>query len=427
MPVGQLQDRYWFLKNLRRHRERVKDMKAETDSSAPKLPVDPRNDKRKVGVALQRVQKINNDNARLLVRLSKVFANGGNLTPADLGKDPKLEHQRKALRNNASKMIKKRAELNRITFDNKFLLNRILDVPSVINYKDEHYLHTNKRHKQLREETTYYRQKHSPFPVGAVRQQPKSRASSACSGRSTFRERLDQDVTRSRSSFSRHGSVSPTREPAGSDAGQEVEDGLLQSHGIEPAIDYLAGVQEDHLAMLLAMRRPPELVKRVFSALMIMVSPFEPTHVDISWIAVQEWVKEVGTVGNFMANLTAFDVSMVPAANPERTAAFMRQSGLSRERLLPLSDSLANLADWLMVLCIEAGATGFLGGEDDVEEEGEYDMEPAHVEDDAQVHDLEEGHAEAEMDPTQQDGEDKEVSLNESQAQDAENVPAAEQ
>merc|ERR1712023_178342 len=189
MPVGQLNDRYWFLKNLRRHRERLTSMKAETDSSAPKLPVDPRNDKRKVGVALQRVQKINNDNARLLVRLSKVFANGGNLTPADLGKDPKLEHQRKALRNNASKMIKKRAELNRITFDNKFLLNRILDVPSVINYKDEHYLHTNKRHKQLREETVYYRQKHSPFPIAggsSGKRRSGSRASSASpSGRST--------------------------------------------------------------------------------------------------------------------------------------------------------------------------------------------------------------------------------------------------
>ena len=48
MPVGQLNDRYWFLKNLRRHRERLGHMKAETDSSAPKLPVDPRNDKRKV-------------------------------------------------------------------------------------------------------------------------------------------------------------------------------------------------------------------------------------------------------------------------------------------------------------------------------------------------------------------------------------------
>jgi len=50
MPVGQLNDRYWFLKNLRRHRERLGDMKAETDSSAPKLPVDPRNDKRKVPI-----------------------------------------------------------------------------------------------------------------------------------------------------------------------------------------------------------------------------------------------------------------------------------------------------------------------------------------------------------------------------------------
>merc|ERR1711966_444995 len=54
---------------------------------------------------------------------------------------------------------------------------------------------------------------------------------------------------------------------------------------------------------------------------------------------------------------------MVPPANPERTAAFMRQSGLSRDRLMPISDSLANLADWLMSLCIEAGATAFAEGD----------------------------------------------------------------
>lgn len=349
MPVGQLNDRYWFLKNLRRHRERLGAMKAETDSSAPKLPVDPRNDKRKVGAALQRVQKINNDNARLLVRLSKVFANGGNLTPADLGKDPKLEHQRKALRNNASKVIKKRAELNRITFDNKFLLNRILDVPSVINYKDVHYLETNKRHKQLREETTYYRQKHSPFPMAEKHSRASrasSRASSASpSGRSSM---PSTPLYASRVVDEEHAHVERST-PQGE---QRPRTGDASS------ADYLSLVKEEHLAMLLSMRKPPELVRRVFSALMILVSPFEPTHVDISWVAVQEWVKEIGTVKSFLENLATFEVGMVPQANAERTAAFMRQSGLHRERLVPLSDALANLADWLRTLCGEAGAYG---------------------------------------------------------------------
>merc|ERR1712023_354342 len=341
MPVGQLNDRYWFLKNLKRHHERLDNIKAETDSSAPKLPVDPRNDKRKVGVALQRVQRINNDNARLLVRLSKVFANGGNLTPADLGKDPKLEHQRKALRNNASKMIKKRAELNRITFDNKFLLNRILDVPSVINYKDEHYLHTNKRHKQLREETVYYRQKHSPFPFGpsqSTKRKSGSRASSAASSRAGSRA---ASPLYAQSPSGKNRSISPPRTATPDLGGADTLPPELASSsgtvvaGLRPPAECLAEVKEDHVAMLLSMRRPPELVKRVFSALMIMVSPFEPTHVDISWVAVQEWLKEVGTIQNFMANLNAFDVTMVPPANPERTAAFIRQSGLVRERLVP--------------------------------------------------------------------------------------------
>jgi len=361
--VGQLNDRYWFLKNLRRHRERLQDMKAETDSSAPKLPVDPRNDKRKVGAALQRVQRINNDNARLLVRLSKVFANGGNLKPADLGKDPKLEHQRKALRNNASKVIKKRAELNRITFDNKFLLNRILDVPSVINYKDEQYLATNKRHRQLREETTYYRQKHSPFPIGSAggsgsatkSRKSRSRASSADpAGRTP--QVASPLFERSMSALDM---VRPNELLEDGGAEQEgAQHGLGESENPAMLMSRLELVREEHLAMLLSMRRPPELVKRVFSALMIMVSPFEPTHVDISWVAVQEWVKEIGTVRSFLENLSAFEVSMVPTANAERTAAFMRQSGIVRERLLPLSDALANLADWLRGLCMKAGTAG---------------------------------------------------------------------
>jgi len=135
----------------------------------------------------------------------------------------------------------------------------------------------------------------------------------------------------------------------------------LEHEEIRPPAESLSRVKEEDLAMLISMRRPPELVKRVFSALMIMVSPFVPTHVDISWVAVQEWVKEVGTIKAFMNNLSAFDASMVPAQNPERTAAFMRQSGLSREKLLPISESLANLSDWLIGLCIESGSVvGFL-------------------------------------------------------------------
>merc|ERR1711865_1100813 len=67
-------------------------------------------------------------------------------------------------------------------FDNKLLPNRILDVPSVINFKDDHFVISNRRHKQLREETTYYRQKHSPFPSNEAEATSMKRASSAVGG-----------------------------------------------------------------------------------------------------------------------------------------------------------------------------------------------------------------------------------------------------
>jgi hypothetical protein len=38
-----------------------------------------------------------------------------------------------------------------------------------------------------------------------------------------------------------------------------------------------------------------------------------------------------------------------------------------RERLVPLSDALANLADWLMGLCVEAGASA-VGGDDELDQ-----------------------------------------------------------
>merc|ERR1712166_679391 len=337
MPIGQLQDRYWFQKNLERHQKRVQKMKAETDSSAPKLPVDPRNDKRKVGSALQRVQRINNDNARLLVRLSKVFAHGGNLKPSDLGKDPKMEHQRKALRNNASKVIQKRAELNRITFDNKLLLNRILDVPSVINFKDDHFVISNRRHKQLREETTYYRQKHSPFPIAEVVKKPRSSSEvhSAASGRPDSAP-----------------ANMPTQLPP------HLQPQVVSS--VRPSA-YLTRLRPEHLETVLKLKRPPELVKRVFSALMILVSPFDVSHFDVSWFAVQQWVKELGSVDTFLQNLRVFELSMVPEGNVERTVSFMEQSGLDSSRLKDVSDSLGDLCDWLWAVCVSEAESESLG------------------------------------------------------------------
>jgi len=347
MPIGQLQDRYWFQKNLERHHKRVVNMKAETDSSAPKLPVDPRNDQRKVGSALQRVQRINNDNARLLVRLSKVFAHGGNLKPSDLGKDPKMEHQRKALRNNSSKVIQKRAELNRITFDNKLLLNRILDVPSVINYKDDHFVISNRRHKQLREETTYYRQKHSPFPVAAFGEVKKPRASSVAG--------------RSRSEV--HSAVSGRPDSAPANMPTQLPPHLQPQvvSSVSTPSAYLARLRPEHLETVLKLKRPPELVKRVFSALMILVSPFDVSHFDVSWFAVQQWVKELGSVDTFLQNLRVFELSMVPEGNVERTVSFMEQSGLDSSKLKDVSDSLGDLCDWLWAVCVSEAESESLG------------------------------------------------------------------
>ena len=146
-----------------------------------------------------------------------------------------------------SKVIQKRAELNRITFDNKLLLNRILDVPSVINFKDDHFVISNRRHKQLREETTYYRQKHSPFPIAEVVKKP--RASSVAG--------------RSRSEVHSAANGRPDSAPANmpTQLPPHLQPQVVSS--VRPSA-YLTRLRPEHLETVLKLKRPPELVSTTF-------------------------------------------------------------------------------------------------------------------------------------------------------------------
>merc|ERR1711865_418871 len=119
----------------------------------------------------------------------------------------------------------------------------------------------------------------------------------------------------------------------------------LVSGPAPPPASYLTRLRAEHLETVLKLKRPPELVKRVFSALMILVSPFDVSHFDVSWFAVQQWVKELGSVDTFLQNLRVFELSMVPEGNVERTVSFMEQSGLDSSRLKDVSDSLGSLVE----------------------------------------------------------------------------------
>jgi len=344
MVLG-LQNRYWFSKNLARHKDRLHLMKGIVDSTAPKLPTIDKK-RAKLGHAQQNIAQRNNENARLVVRLAKVFTSGGNLSAEDLGQDAKTVRQRKASVKNASNVTAKRAELNRITFDNKLIWNRLLDVAPVINFNEEHFHVTNRRHQQCRAETIYYRQKNSPFPVG-IEDRPKPRAQSSCQSKRT--------TSRSKS---RRSSVQARPPPSSAlpDNLQVTVTSEVEMAGWGDPSTYLDKLSADHLSTCLSFKRPPESVKHLFSTLMVLVSPFDVKFSDVSWFAVQQWVNELCDTETFLENLKIFELSMVPAQNAHNAMRFMQQSGLTSEGLKKVSESLGYLFDWIHALCSSAPA-----------------------------------------------------------------------
>merc|ERR1712166_1633357 len=102
-------------------------------------------------------------------------------------------------------------------------------------------------------------------------------------------------------------------------------------------------VRPDDIKLLLGMRRPPELVKKVFSALMLLVSPFETSEADICWDAVQQWLVQLKGVQAFVDNLNHFDAHSIEKPVISRTVEYLLQFDLYPDKVALFSAALASL------------------------------------------------------------------------------------
>merc|ERR1740133_682107 len=113
-------------------------------------------------------------------------------------------------------------------------------------------------------------------------------------------------------------------------------------------------VRPDDIKLLLGMRRPPELVKKVFSALMLLVSPFETSEADICWDAVQQWLVQLKGVQAFVDNLNHFDAHSIEKPVISRTVEYLLQFDLYPDKVALFSAALASLSSWIWGICEEA-------------------------------------------------------------------------
>lgn len=123
---------------------------------------------------------------------------------------------------------------------------------------------------------------------------------------------------------------------------------------MDPCKLALSNVTEAEMSDLLALKRPPGLIRKVFTALMLLVSPFETSDLDVTWEAVKEWVEQLGGVQAWLHNLWNFNMAAVPISNAIKTLGYMEAEQLERSYLEQFSLSLAKFAEWIRTVCFSA-------------------------------------------------------------------------
>jgi len=229
--------------------------------------------------------------------------------------------------------VRRKRDLTRITQENQAILKRI-------QLKDPHYNHL--EWAQSRKENVKYMRQHCVHPPpGSKKQESK------------FARQLRGQVGAKGSVTARQvRRPVPKESGAATDRDWRGEASHITSTNPEARVyQALELIRADDMRLLLGMKRPPEIVKKVFASLMIVVSPFDTTESDISWEAVHEWVRQLQGVDSFLDNLRHFSASVVPPPIVQSTLDYMANAELFPATVKKVSGALATLCAWIWSVC----------------------------------------------------------------------------
>eukprot|EP00656_Telonema_subtile_P057181 TRINITY_DN9349_c0_g1_i2.p1 TRINITY_DN9349_c0_g1~~TRINITY_DN9349_c0_g1_i2.p1 ORF type:complete len:223 (-),score=55.72 TRINITY_DN9349_c0_g1_i2:257-925(-) len=105
------------------------------------------------------------------------------------------------------------------------------------------------------------------------------------------------------------------------------------------------------MVAVLSMTKPPGSARSVFSAMMILVSPFEPRERDLSWDAVVLWVEALGGAEKFLTNLWNFNMGLVPVTNGVRATEYLEDHNCDHDGLARFNPAVAYLQKWIHTVC----------------------------------------------------------------------------
>jgi len=303
-------DQWTLQRNRQIHRTRIKKPRAQTDTKSPQRfsHVGHRTNTNK----LEEWRKIEFENKVLLQKMHKIHKNGARSVGGPPAPAPPRSTRPKGAGGNQHF---RRKQQDKIARENMQLLKRI-------NEADPEY-NTNKL---------------------------------ALAERSRVEHLAQLGRFRSKSKF-----VDSLRDSVGSAPGTARAHSDRRRHstsydGVDPARRILSKISAEDMCYVASVTRPPGSVRTVFSALMILVSPFEASGQDLEWPAVREWLETLGGVQPWLSNLWNFNMSLVPVTNALRAEEYLENQTVDEEGLFKFKPAVAHLLKWIHAVCATVGA-----------------------------------------------------------------------
>lgn len=286
-----------------------------------------------------RFAEIERENAILLAKMSRIMRDGAKTD--QIGGAPPLRPKEPPVKLRPNP--RRKQELARITAENQMILKRI-------QLKDPHYNHL--EWAQSRKENKKWMRQQCQLPPPGKKGKGISskfaRQIRAQVGAQTARDKALKKREKERERGQQSGSK--THREYGSAASSPVRT-AVPAEPEKRVFHALEMIRADDMRLLLGMKRPPEIVKKVFGSLMIIVSPFETTESDISWEAVHEWVRQLQGVDAFLDNLRHFEATVVAPSIVQNTLDYMTNAELFPNTVKKFSGALATLCTWIWSVC----------------------------------------------------------------------------
>jgi len=307
-------DQWTLQRNRQIHRDRLKKPRAQTDTKSPKRfsHVGNRSNHQK----LEEWRSIEFENKLLLKKMHRIHQNGAKSAGGPPVPAPPTGSKSTRPKGAGGNRYVRKQRQDQIARENLKLLKRI-------NEADPEYS-TNKFALAERERVNHLSQ------LGRFRNKSK------------FVDSLRGTVTDS--------APSTARQATGRRRHSTSYD------GVDPTRRILSQICAQDMCYVVSVTRPPGSVRTVFSALMILVSPFETNEQDVEWAAVRGWIESLGGVQPWLSNLWNFNMSLVPVTNAMRVEEYLQQHQVDQEGLLKFKPAVAHLLQWIHAVCGTVGA-----------------------------------------------------------------------